>query len=124
MTEAEKREMLELAAMAAGMDHLIWTTGASPLVPPEHRSVADRCCWNPSADDGDCARLEAALDINVQWLVFGVLAQRCVIPVELAPFDAHGGDRNAARRAASVAVAAEIGRQMQSAEGAKERVSQ
>ena len=123
MTDKRKREMLEAAALAAGLNHLIWTPGSSPLVPLEHRAVPDRCCWNPLADDGDCARLEAALGIDVEWWKVGVISRKLRglphsdIVVRML-FDDRGGDRNAARRAASVAVAAEIGRQMQSAEGA------
>lgn len=134
MTEAEKRELLEMAAWAAGVRYDPELSKPHPTSgafwglwllydrePTEH----DRRHWNPLTDDGDCARLEAALGIDVEWWGVGVIARKLRglphpdIVVRML-FDDRGGDRNAARRAASVAVAAEIGRQMQGAEGNKE----
>lgn len=74
--------------------------------------------WNPRADDGDCARLEAALEIDVVWHDTGVI---CQAPSknffeggesDSQPYSDHGGDKQAARRMASLKVAAEVGRAM------------
>lgn len=59
-------------------------------------------CWLD--DDGDCARLEAAALIDVVWSSSGVEAWACAGEQVMASsdFSDHGGDRNAARRAAVV----------------------
>ena len=67
--------------------------------------------WNPLHDDGDCARMEAALEINLRWHTKDVHVKSLLSGSEwYEKFSDHAGDKNAARRAASVAVAAEIGR--------------
>ena len=111
---AADREMLEMAAKAAGIlgafsyfsDAIGWRffrsdTGAS---------------WSPHSNDRDCARLEAALGISVNWLNLGV---RCskefdVSPdiVARVPYLEHGGDKQATRRHCVLLVAAAIGRAM------------
>ena len=65
--------------------------------------------WSPHTDDGDCARMEAALGIQVAWHSDGVVCGlRWAGATEL--FDDHGGDKQAARRMASLRVAAEHGK--------------
>lgn len=102
-----EREQLELAAKACG------------LIPAEFDGNADfmfgvLSWFKPHLDDGDCARMEAALGITVEWY-----DEQCVAmvdqvnycsPMKSTFYKDHAGDKNAARRAASVAVAAEIGR--------------
>ena len=70
--------------------------------------------WNPDTDDGDCARMEAALGINVEWYSDSVVVskrERHRSPrVRAASYASHGGDRNAARRDASLQLAAAIGK--------------
>lgn len=71
--------------------------------------------WNPLTDDGDEARLEADLSLDVEWAPgsVGVMkfdAEPVIGAVEF--FDDHAGDRQAARRRAGVRAAAEIGRAM------------
>lgn len=68
--------------------------------------------WAPLADDGDCARLEAALETEIQWHVDGVQASRRQNQTAVFCWYADHEDKNAARRAASVGFAAEIGRSM------------
>lgn len=63
---ASNRKMLEAAAKAAGMDYLIWTPGAAPLVPKEHRH-AGRVAWHPLTDDGDALRLAVHLRLDICW---------------------------------------------------------
>ncbi len=111
---AADHALLELAAKAAGIlgafsyfsDAIGWRffrsdTGAS---------------WSPHSNDRDCARLEAALGISVNWLNLGV---RCskefdVSPdiVVRVPYSEHGGDKQATRRHCVLLVAAAIGRAM------------
>lgn len=91
------RELLELAAKAAGL----W----------DYKNDCIDVPWSARNDDGDCARLESALGIHVTWHSDGVVCgKRIWQAIEM--FDAHGGDKQAARRMASLRVAAEIGKAM------------
>jgi hypothetical protein len=111
------KELLTLAAKACGKDLTDWLwignqAGfylAAPFNPPEY--------WAPHIDDGDCFRMETELEFNVSWFTESVLAatwstedndviSRC------EHFKDHNGDKNAARRLASLRVAAELGRRM------------
>lgn len=121
-TQAE-REMLEAAAKAMGRygPHCSYVERVIDWDSP-HRNgsalqISDSSAdtWNPATDDGDCARMEAALGIGVSWKF-----QDCVYAeIEGAEdawswvyFKDHNGDKQAARRMASLRVAAEIGRSM------------
>jgi hypothetical protein len=104
------RELLELAAKAAGY-------------PPEWRGSimvgtedgAGRP-WNPLTDDGDHARLEAALNIDVEWHTIGVVAilnDKDLIRSThrfREVYADHSGDKQKARRYAGVRAAASIGK--------------
>jgi len=105
-----EREQLTLAAKACGIRYSIadmcWYLSDGSFVNP----------WNPLTDDGDCARMEAKLGICIDWCHEIVFSCAC-IDEEAGTFvngdekyADHNGDKSAARRAASVAVAAEIGR--------------
>ena len=65
--------------------------------------------FSPLTDDGDCARMEAQLSVCVEWSEAWVISWHGNVQ-QTVLFSTHNGDKNAARRAASVAVAAEIGR--------------
>lgn len=56
-----ERELLELAAKAAG--HEFGWIHDLPRIKCEYGWQT----WDPLQDDGDCARMEAALDIDVEW---------------------------------------------------------
>ena len=70
------RELLELAAKAAGID-LAWDGDApkeitehwsgNPEEPPHERAWD----WNPLTDDGDALRLAAQLSIGLHWCASG-----------------------------------------------------
>lgn len=100
MTE---REILELAAKACGQ-------------PAERLDVGAwcDCAWNPLHDDGDCARMENMLGIDVTWhFAFIPFVQSKHGDFLLCEFiHNHKDDRGAARRMASLRVAAEIGKAM------------
>lgn len=116
----DDRTLLELAAKAAGMrltengvrDLGDWEfLGAGSVNWGLYRNNANgtQRKWNPLTNDGDEARLEAALCMHVQWHPL----QQCVT-VGTASVDATepwGTDRQAARRRAGVRAAAELGRQ-------------
>lgn len=114
---SKTRELLEAAARAGGIvvirSRLDDPTCNDLLVADSARNPSQSCGpWNSQADDGDCARLEAVLGIDVEWQRIGVVATKRendghdVICRE--PYDYHGGDKRAARRMASTRVAAEI----------------
>ena len=96
-----EREQLELAAKACG------------LIPTEFEGNDDfmfgvLSWFKPHLDDGDCARMEAQLGLSILWFKDYVLSGKG----RLHQVIDCNGDKNAARRAASVAVAAEIGKLM------------
>jgi len=99
----DKGELLELAARAAGM----W----DPTDPSMGLLKSNGQYWNPLTDDGDCARLEGEVRINLKWLPQAVIAlsHDGVIYATEAFLD-HNNDRQAARRLASTTAAAEVGR--------------
>ena len=105
------RELLELAAKAAGLDiRLTWTPGTTPWVRNETGTASP---WNPLDDDGDALRLAVRLNMNVlvcpdagpaaeAWTVESGLTKLCEEDIS--------GDPYAATRRAIVRAAAEIGR--------------
>lgn len=108
------RELLEMAAKAAGRD-VIWKCGMHQGAP--HEGLFDRCTghvtnWNPLADDGDALRLAVKLrldvsingDIHAAWWHGDSL--------EFVT-ESLGDDNYSATRRAIVRAAAEIGRAMQ-----------
>jgi len=70
--------------------------------------------WMPHTDDCDCFRMETALGVEIYWrdttvaaAVFGGVGFRAA-----EKYADHNGDKNAARRLASLRVAAELGRRL------------
>ena len=99
------RELLELAAKAAGKTHYgeyspnggLKTTGG---------------WWNPLTDDGDALRLAVSLGLTVAQMSANRMVQVFVLmPVQVA-FEPYGEDPNASTRRAIVRAAAEIGKGM------------
>lgn len=111
------REMLELAAKAAG---LVPLEDVSPFM--VHVSGWGYRVWNPLADDGDALRLVVALQLSIdhnhaadqqRW----VAAERsgregCFSPVSKVEDNFEESGRAAATRLAITRAAAEIGKQM------------
>jgi len=110
----DDKELLELAARAAGMDYLVWTPGVSPLVPGEKR-INGQMVWNPIHDDGDALRL--AIVCNMTICTDGIATvsacsgyghDKAMVTQAVSEC---GGNKNAATRRAIVRTAAKIGRQ-------------
>lgn len=113
---ATDRELLGLAAKAAGAEHNGYRYGEhgrEPLygMPVETEDGTELHNWNPLTDDGDALRLAVKLKIDVDFkygdvwategeTVSGTLIERC------------GDDPDAATRRAIVRAAAEIGKAM------------
>lgn len=115
------RELLELAAKAAGLDVEFWPLSGANLLSGPRAGL-----WRPLADDGDALRLATACGLAVVPYPFykqpkhSVIVKRYaeglavyrgeVTPVEV--IEPYGADPNAATRRAIVRAAAEIGRAM------------
>ena len=104
---ATDRELLELAAKAAGIEVADWHRYGHAVT-----SVGD---WNPLTDDGDALRLAVTLKLHIsvqgdmpgdEQITF------CGHGWDGAQIKAHGADAYAATRRAIVRCAAEIGRTM------------
>ena len=98
------RELLELAAKAAGYEVLDWC-GERYTTTDGDRLFS----WNPLADDGDALRLAVKLKIDTlhRREVWATIAGK-----GLQLSEAFDEDPNAATRRAIVRAAAEIGRAM------------
>ena len=116
---AEDRELLELAAKAAGVrppqsphEGCIANDGAFVFyLDCEGRSVRK---WNPLEDDGDALRLAVNLRLYVSPNISGELAMVFgdIFSKTKTFFEPYGDDPCAATRRAIVRAAAEIGRRM------------
>lgn len=103
------REILELAAKAAGYV-FVWDYDRhfdGPAILQQGFPIA----WDPIEDDGDCARMESAIGIDVYW------HEDCVCCMFngfgfTRHFGDHDDDKDAARRYASTRVAVLIGKAM------------
>ena len=100
------RELLELAAKAAGIALADWNDGAEPYSSGIGFILPSNRMWNPLTDDGDALRLAVALGIDIEFVDDVVFAEgnfsEFVTP-----------DAAAATRRAIVRAAAEIGNGMQ-----------
>lgn len=106
----EDRELLELAADAAGLGTLWYEPCGCMLL----RSDGYRK-WNPLTDDGDALRLAANLQlgISIPPVVDGrIEVVTFYVPIISVVEYPQNNDRNAATRRAIVRAAAEIGKQM------------
>lgn len=101
------RELLSLAAKAAGYQVYIW--GAHGEESCARTDVDPHAKWNPLTDDGDALRLAVDLGLQVYGREIG-----CSVNEFLFVDEADcGHDKYAATRRAIVMCAAEIGRNMQ-----------
>lgn len=103
MSSVEHIELLTAAAKAAGY---AVTARPNDILVSINGETAE--WWNPLTDDGDEARLEAALQMHVEW--HPAISQVRVGTAEIYATEPYGTDRQAARRQAGVRAAVEIGR--------------
>ena len=107
------RELLEMAAKAAGVEYdpKQFSQFGLWLVIHGEPSEYQRRYWNPLKDDGDALRLAVKLDMMVDpvnRVVAGYLGNICVD----VDYDQQESDPYAATRRAIVRAAAEIGKAM------------
>lgn len=106
------RELLEVAAKAAGIEIMFWSgrdvCAESPVVQP------DGIEWNPLRDDGDALRLGVKLNmgISVDFDRVDVSAPGGILATEFRYDLPSPTDPCAATRRAIVRAAAEIGKSM------------
>ena|SRR5690625_1429606 len=105
--ENSDRELLELAAKAAGIDIFDWTPGGQPTTDGAYTGI-----WNPLYDDGDALRLAIKMGFNLSLpsspnQVFVQVGERGSVPFALERI---GGNPLSATRRAIVRAAAEMGR--------------
>ncbi len=102
------RELLELAAKAAGIE-LLWRRGH----PYRGANNVRRDEWNPLADDGDALRLAVRLRLDVMFFegLQEVHSAHCTVDFS-ATGESYGENVEVAARRAIVRAAAEIGRWM------------
>jgi hypothetical protein len=102
---AADRELLELAAKAAGVNAYALDGSPGMWV---NTSPAHVHSWNPLTDDGDAFRLAAGLEIHI---LFGDKTKKVLaLRGPLTALESCESDRPAATRRAIVRAAAEIGR--------------
>lgn len=102
------RELLELAAKAAGHEWK-WDQARGSKVGYLRIREGDRWpMWKPETDDGDNSRLGSKLRICILWQHDWVMAYSGATTAR----DRNLTDRAAAQRRAVLGVAAEIGRSM------------
>lgn len=101
------RELLELAAKAAGVEYEEWATDIFVIKGTDN-------CFDPLTDDGDALRLAVKLNFDVSVYIADETGPACTIVAgyeNLAYFkEIHSNDPYAATRRAIVRAAAEIGR--------------
>lgn len=114
MSNTNDRELLELAAKAAGLkiDKSPYNGGGigndgfdmlGNVVLDWHNGVT----WNPLTDDGDAFRLAAKLELNIE---FGHIGSAVLVGNSREKYVDHGNDVLRATRRAVVRAAAAIGR--------------
>ena len=104
------REMLELAARAAGLKEFTEINGRF-AVRTRFTGMQDWSPWNPLTDDGDALRLAVKLDIPVSPESANGTTWICRGSIQIS--ESHGSDPYAVTRLAITRAAAEIGRQME-----------
>lgn len=107
------RELLELAAKAAGFDFIQWTAGTWTFGQETQCRPDGGDVWNPLEDDGDALRLAAKLEIDIEFHVNveAIAWFRMANGEQRHVTKEHGLSMEATRRAI-VRAAAEIGRNM------------
>lgn len=114
MSQSTEKEMLELAAKAAGYSHLTYLDHQCKdgQVVTGHYEPLSESCINPLTDDGDALRLAVNLGIgfqSYQRLGYSVATAELLTNSILTKEPHNTSDQYAATRRAIVRAAAEIG---------------
>lgn len=106
------REDLEMAAKAAGLEWQSYDMGRGLCLATPKGGMVITQMWHPGKDDGDCARMCAAVGIDTEWGAARVDVYAGGVPVGVAWLVDHANDKCAAWRYAAVKLAAAVGRAM------------
>ena len=108
------REDLEMAAKAAGLEWQSYDMGRGLCLATPKGGMVITQMWHPGKDDGDCARMCAAVGIDVCWASDHVSVNDAAFNHTPSGtwFQDHANDKCAAWRYASVKLAAAVGRAM------------
>lgn len=111
------RDLLELAAKAAGMKLFVWGGKGQENFTAKNQDGSPGARWNPLQADGDALRLAVSLNISIcrpvdgdsaeHWGTYAMLPDQTDMGKER-----DGGDPYASTRRAIVRAAAEIGKAM------------
>ena len=107
------KELLELAAKAAGFDAIIEMYGLNDIGEPLLDANDPPTVWNPLTDDGDALRLAVKLHINIEiWNVDTLIGANIYLRGRGHGYfqERYTTDPYAATRRAIVRAAAEIGK--------------
>lgn len=112
----EDRELLELAAKAAGVATTYWNDGQEPYSSGEGFILPTNRLWNPLTDDGDALRLALRLRLDVTFVdnlvvVYWYDERTLMSGAFEEPINDAQDEREATRRAI-VHAAAAIGKEM------------
>lgn len=109
------RELLELAAKAAGLSGFTFINGRGAIYDPLPDVMQPYRPWNPLTDDGDALRLAVTLSLGIEFdtllPVVGVTSPRSDRFVGYRWYEWLNKDAAAATRRAVVRAAADIGEQ-------------
>lgn len=111
--EMSDRELLELAAKAAGIRLHVWGTKGKENFANMDAGPHDGL-WNPLTDDGDALRLAVTANLDV-FQAMAYKEVQVVGALQRTIFEPWGEDKQAATRRAIVRAAAEIGKRKQAA---------
>lgn len=109
----EKKELLEFAAKAAGLDLARWDEERDCIYHPFRSPLQDGHEWDPWEDDGDALRLAAHLQIDLEFQA-GIATVLAIAPKQrgCAADWRVGGNMAGAVRTAITRAAAALGRSM------------
>jgi hypothetical protein len=100
-SEQMERELLELAAKAAGIRLHVWGTKGEE----NFADLDTHARWNPLTDDGDALRLAVKLRLQIEWDEDSAWAGD---QHQLFEWSQHNGDPASALRRAIVRAAAQL----------------
>jgi len=106
------RELLELAAKAAGLTPIAYFHAEESEHLLEVRPRQENVYWAPLDDDGDAMRLAAALSISLRFEDIEKTVEARHPQTSYGQFEEYGTDKNKAVRRAIMLAAAEIGKAM------------
>jgi hypothetical protein len=114
------KEILKLAAKAAGIELLGWMEGSQTYgcrtntLPQYVEGVGQHNYWNPLTDDGDALRLAVKLGISIDFDFSDCCGETSAAQtLQEYQYEKHGNDPFSATRRAIVRAAAAIGKGME-----------